>query len=52
MRRAYRPLNDCEMQRNAGVGLFARPLYFALQGVLFLSDDTNSYDISIQFLNT
>ena len=25
MRRTYRTLNDCEMQRNAGVGLFTRP---------------------------
>ncbi len=25
MRRTYRTLNDCEMQRNAEVGLFTRP---------------------------
>jgi hypothetical protein len=28
MRRTYRTLNDYEMQRNAGVGLFTRPSIF------------------------
>ena len=28
MRRTYRTLNDCEMQHNAGVGLFMRPSSF------------------------
>jgi hypothetical protein len=37
MRRTYRPLNDCEMQHNAGVGLFTRPstlIVSAIQGML------------------